>query len=216
MRCLWHGYWMSCPLNMVTCYYTQKSDGSAGDELCSVFCHFRMNLTEKLNHFNRELQGKVKTVAHMINVVNIFKAKMNILSVYAEPWAILTAQQQEVPSNGTWPADTFQQSAIISKAKITSKAAQSVRRKTKEKIGWSKVRLHGLFKKKKKKKTQEMMDKDKANSKQLTSGGQIPRPGVSEQLRVCVLLLETLRRVASGDAPQYRLVPLFLIKPFYT
>ena len=41
---------------------------------------FLTDLTEKLNHLNRELQGKDKTVAHMISPVNAFKAKMNIFS----------------------------------------------------------------------------------------------------------------------------------------
>ena len=45
---------------------------------------FLTDLTEKLNHLNRELQGKDKTVAHMINAVNAFKAKMNIFSAQVE------------------------------------------------------------------------------------------------------------------------------------
>ena len=35
---------------------------------------FLTDLTEKLNHLNRELQGKDKTVAHMMSAVNAFKA----------------------------------------------------------------------------------------------------------------------------------------------
>ena len=45
---------------------------------------FLTDLTEKLNHLNRELQGKDKTVAHMISAVNAFKAKMNIFSAQVE------------------------------------------------------------------------------------------------------------------------------------
>ena len=45
---------------------------------------FLTDLTEKLNHLNRELQGKDKTVAHMISAVNAFKAKMNIFPAQVE------------------------------------------------------------------------------------------------------------------------------------
>ena len=45
---------------------------------------FLTDLTKKLNHLNRELQGKDKTVAHMISAVNAFKAKMNIFSAQVE------------------------------------------------------------------------------------------------------------------------------------
>ena len=45
---------------------------------------FLTDLTEKLNHLNRELQGKDKTVAHMISTVTAFKAKINIFSAQVE------------------------------------------------------------------------------------------------------------------------------------
>lgn len=45
---------------------------------------FLTDLTEKLNDLNRELQGKDKTVAHMISAVNAFKAKMNMFFVQVE------------------------------------------------------------------------------------------------------------------------------------
>ena len=45
---------------------------------------FLTDLTEKLNHLNRELQGKDKAVAHKISAVNAFKAKMNIFSAQVE------------------------------------------------------------------------------------------------------------------------------------
>ena len=41
-------------------------------------------LTEKLNHLNRELQGKDKTVAHVISAVNALKAEMSIFSAQVE------------------------------------------------------------------------------------------------------------------------------------
>lgn len=82
---------------------------------------FLTDLTEKLNNLNRELQGKDKTVAHMISAVNAFKAKMNIFSAQVEGKKML-----HFPSVQAVLKDNVSASAALDK--VVTKYSQAINR----------------------------------------------------------------------------------------
>ncbi|XP_067933070.1 general transcription factor II-I repeat domain-containing protein 2B-like [Watersipora subatra] len=60
---------------------SKKEDASLLDDPEWLFdLTFLTDLTKKLNHLNRELQGKDMTIAHVVSAVNAFKAKKNIFA----------------------------------------------------------------------------------------------------------------------------------------
>ena len=63
---------------------SKGEDASLEEPVWLLDLAFLTDLTQKLNHLNRELQGKGKTVPHMISAVNSFKAKTNIFSAQVE------------------------------------------------------------------------------------------------------------------------------------
>lgn len=121
---------------MVTCCYTQKSDGSAEDEFYFVFLSllgeikefqqskseevslledtewtldlaFFTDITGKLNDLNCKLQGKGKTVVDMISDLNAFKAEINICSVDLPGKKMHFSSVQSVLKDNAFASETF-------------------------------------------------------------------------------------------------------------
>ena len=120
---------------MVTCYDTQKSDGSTEHKFYFDFLSlqgeikqfmqskdvslledtqqthdlaFLTDITGKLIHLYCELQGKGKTVVDMINDLNTFEAKMNIFSVDLQRKKVLYFPSvQQVLKDNASASETF-------------------------------------------------------------------------------------------------------------
>ena len=78
----------------------------------------------KLNELNRELQGKDKTVAHMISAVNVFKARMNLFSVHLQKKNLRQFQSVQALLNGNDAASAAFDAAVEKYSQVINRLGQ--------------------------------------------------------------------------------------------
>uniref|UniRef100_A0A3B3HZV5 Uncharacterized protein n=1 Tax=Oryzias latipes TaxID=8090 RepID=A0A3B3HZV5_ORYLA len=85
---------------------------------------FLTDLTGNLNHLNRELQGKDKTVAHTISAVNAFRAKLSIFSTQLQKKKMLHFPSVQAALNDNVSASAALNEAVKKYSQVINRLGQ--------------------------------------------------------------------------------------------